>query len=110
MRLPKQVSRILKNGDISLASWVTILNYFQEKQSHLSRTQKIRFYNKSEMMREYWNRERHHTETVYRWDGTSMEVDMTSPSLDIEIEDIRPDNLYTDKTIMRYVGSDNGKG
>ena len=105
MRLPKEVRNALKTKEWDLFYWSLLLTFFEEHKSNLSLKQKITFYKRSEQFREYYNQERISENTIIGNSDEVITVKKLLPSLDIEIEDVYPNDLYSDRDIINHLRS-----
>ena len=99
MELPPNIKQIIdSNSTEDLLSWSIILFFFQDNKDNLTIRQKKRFYKRSEAFRIYWNTPR---SVKIKIDKNGEMVDAVNQiqPLNIEIEDIHPNDLYQDKTI-----------
>jgi len=102
MRLPDKVKVALKQNCNGLFEWAILLNFFKNHQHSLSKRQKIKIYIKCEQIRTYWNTPRENKKNI-----KGQERILIEPSLDIQISDIQPDNIYTDTDIQEYIQTRN---
>ena len=100
MRLPPDIHRIIysKNTDI-LLDWSEILFFFEDNKDKLTKRQKKKFYKRSEEYRTYWNTPRSEKIKIDK-NGVMVDAVNQIQPLNIEIEDIHPNDLYLDKSIQ----------
>lgn len=105
MRLPKEVMNALKTKEWDLFYWSQILTFFQEHKSNLSLKQKIRIYKRSEEFRTYYNTERYSEHTIIGNLDQTITIRKMHPSLEIEISDVYPNDLYSDRQLQDYLNN-----
>lgn len=100
MRLPDNIQQALQADDDDLISWTVILHFFSENKHKLTYTQKQQLYIKSEQFRKFWNTPKEYDIELKRPNGDIMKLKRVRDSLQIEINDLKPNDLYQDQTIL----------
>ncbi len=105
MRLPKEVINALKTKEWDLIYWSHLLTFFQKHKSKLSLKQKIRFYKRSEEFRAYYNTERFSEHELVGNLDQIITIRKMHPPLEIEISDVYPNDLYSDRQLQDYLNN-----
>ena len=101
MRLPNEIRKALKANVDDILSWIVLLQFFSDHKTELNHFQKRTIYLKCEKCRNYWNTEEQFEEEIVKpGSGTLIKIKNIRQSLDIEIDKIRPNDIYKDKTIL----------
>lgn len=108
MRLPDKIRAAIETEEEDLLNWSSLLNFFEEHQSTLSKKQKIKIYNRCEKSRIYWNEDKTEIVKVHKAVAADKErvwikVPVKKPGMGIKKEDVFPNNIYTDKDIIRHL-------
>lgn len=99
LRLPADIKKIIHDdSNEDLLDWSILLFFFKNNKHNLTLTQKRKIYKRSEAFRIFQNTPRTKDVKINK-NGKWMDAIVEVPTLDIEIEDISPSDLYQDKTI-----------
>lgn len=99
MILPPDIYRIINSKDTNiLLDWSKIIFFFRDNKDKLTIRQKRQFYKRSEEYRTFWNTERFE-DTQINKNGAWVPAQNRITPLNIEIKDINPNDLYTDRSI-----------
>lgn len=101
MNLPDNISKLLHPSIHDMSSWSTLLFFFSDHKHLLSRQQRRDLYFQCETIRSYWNTEYVEDITIWRpGTGEEMIVPRRRVALNIRQEDIFPNDIYQDQTIL----------
>ena len=101
MRLPDEIREALKQNKSDILSWIVLLQFFKEHKKDLNHFQKRTIYLKCQECLDHWNTEEKKSEEIVKpGSGVLIKIDNIRQSLDIEIDNIRPNDIYLDKTLL----------
>ena len=107
MAFPKKIQIALEADRTDMiSSWVALLNSFAEFQTELSLPEKLTIYYRCEDLRIFWNSDRREPYLHTRNSGEIVQQIKYIKSLNIDISDIKPNNVYNDQDLIEYFQTD----
>ena len=102
MALPENIQTAIAADVQDMIQWSCLLNFFSTHQSELSLPEKITIYEKCEDFRIFWNSDFSTVVEVVSNSGRITNQTRTRPSLNIDKNDIFPNQIYSDKELLDY--------
>ena len=102
MTLPDKVRTALNADSEDMISWSILLNFFSNEQSELSLPEKITIYDKCEAFRIFWNTDHVEITETVRNSGEVVKQKKIRTSLNIDKNEVYPNNIYTDKELLDH--------
>lgn len=102
MALPENIQTAIAADVQDMIQWSCLLNFFSTHQSELSLPEKITIYEKCEDFRIFWNSDFSTNVKVISNSGRITTQTKTRPSLNIDKNEIFPNQIYSDKELLDY--------